>query len=161
MVHLRVCISFKTRAGFAHQFRRHREVALRGAQVGVPEISRQSRQEPLHIRASSIPGHNSVNTARVSDIVQTWRVTGSSLTLECCGQSDSLEESYRGLVSEVMPGARGEERRGIAVRQRQPATSSCVRVKDLGQFGADGHDPALVEFCVAYGQDLLLQIYVG
>ena len=102
-----------------------------------------------------------MNAARVPDIVQTWRVTGGSLTLDCCGTSNSLEESYRGLVSEMMPCARGEERRGIAVRQRQPATSSCVRGEDLGQFGADGHDPAFVELCVAYGQDRLLQIYVG
>ena len=58
-----------------------------------------------------------MNAARVSDIVQTWRVTGSSLTLHCCRTSDSLEETYDGLVSEAIPGARGEERRRLIVRQ--------------------------------------------
>ena len=69
-------IPLESCAGLVQQFRGHRQVDLRGRQMGVAEVHREVVQEPLHVRPLPIPLRQPVDRERVPKVVQPGLVAG-------------------------------------------------------------------------------------
>src|SRR5437867_10477186 len=121
MANLRLSIPFKAFTGFMQQLWGHAEVVLSRREIFMPQIRRQLGQKSLHVGAGLVPRDEPVHDSRVSDIVETRRITGTALTLDIRLPSDPLKERNGILVHQRIARAGGKERRGIAVRQGELA----------------------------------------
>ncbi len=73
-------IALEAQARFVQQFWGKREVALRGREVDMAEISGKLRQQTLYIGAATIPGNQSMRYARMPQVMQPGLITGAVLT---------------------------------------------------------------------------------
>jgi hypothetical protein len=61
-------VLFEAEAGLFEQLGRHGEIALRITELGVSQVDRQMRQEPLHVLAFPIPGNQANGRKGMSPI---------------------------------------------------------------------------------------------
>ena len=89
----RICVVLKAEAGPFQQLRRHGQVVLRTAQIFMPKVGSQLRQQTLHIGTVAIPCDHPVNGCGVTKIVQPRWIAGSFIALNACCTPDALKES--------------------------------------------------------------------
>jgi hypothetical protein len=68
---LRKRLMFKTRARLLQEVGRHREIALGPAEIAMPQVRRQLREEALDIRTLAIPGHDPSDGCGMPEIMET------------------------------------------------------------------------------------------
>ena len=62
-------IALESPAGLLQKFRRHAEIHLRMADVNMPQVDGQKRQQPLHIGPLLIPRRHAMHGERVTQVV--------------------------------------------------------------------------------------------
>jgi len=68
---LRKCIMFKTGVRLLQEVGRHREIALGPAEIAMPQVRRQLREEALDIRTLAIPCHDPHDGGGMPEIMET------------------------------------------------------------------------------------------
>jgi|GEM_PF-5480336 len=83
------CIRFKAEARFKQEFRRKREIALRGSEIDMAEVGRELRQHTLQVNATAIPCYQSMHCSSVSKIMQP-RLPGRTAAMALNVRQDAL-----------------------------------------------------------------------
>src|ERR1700734_3891305 len=95
------------------QFGRHGQIALRALQAQMAEMSRETRQQTLYVRACPIPGRKAMYREGVTEIVQPWLIA-SILTLHAHVIAEAQERILENEARHVAAILISEERCGIA-----------------------------------------------
>jgi hypothetical protein len=91
MASLHLCIVLEAEAGQFQQLWRHAQVMLSAAQILMPEVGNELRQQALYVRTVPIPCDDPVNGGGVTKIVQPWRIAGPFIAPEACSTAYPLK----------------------------------------------------------------------
>ena len=131
---------------------RHRQVDACAVQVGMAEIGRERRQQPLHISALAVPRRQPVNGRGVAERVQARCAPTVILAIDSSG----LEQLLECIVDIVLPHLCSvpvcQEGRLHPFRQWAVRTSFGIGPKRDGELASNGNEAALVELGVAHRQ---------
>ena len=143
------------------QFGRHRQIDLSSIEMGVAEPCGERRQQPLNIRALSVPGRQPVYGRGMAQGV---KARSSPLVVAGLDSGRLKELGERGLDGTLGQGrtiAVGQEGRGRTLRQGAFRTLRGIGLQRTGKLRADGNEAGLVELGVANGQQRAGQVDIA